>query len=312
MKRKLFLKGMCGSTLLSNTLLSAVLAFAVMAVGCATKVVEIESEYAGTLVLIEAGTFDMGSPESEEGHTSDETLHKVRLTNDFYMGKYEITQGQYEALMGSNPSHFQVESRGYTAGEVQENRPVESVSWYDAIVFCNTLSMMEGLTPAYSKGGETDPGKWGAVPKKSDNEWNAITCDFDASGYRLPTEAEWEYACRAGTDKMYNTEDAINTIDWYRDNSNQMTHEVGLKTANAYGVCDMYGNVSEWCWDWFGELQGETQTNPTGSPTGAGRIFRGGDWFTVAEYLRSADRNFNSAFFKDGDTGFRVVRPWSS
>ncbi|MDR2897674.1 MAG: formylglycine-generating enzyme family protein [Spirochaetaceae bacterium] len=297
MKRKLFL-------------MSAVLAFAVMAVGCATKIVEVESEYAGTLVLIEAGTFDMGSPESEEGHTTDETLHKVRLTNGFYMGKYEITQGQYEAVMGSNPSHFQVESRGYTAGDVQENRPVESVSWYDAIVFCNTLSMMEGLTPAYSKGGETDPGKWGAVPRRSDSDWNAITCNFDADGYRLPTEAEWEYACRAGTSYRAgtDTEDAISAAGWYRDNGKKMTREVGLKAANAYGLYDMLGNVSEWCWDWFGDIQGETQTNPTGTPTGSSRVIRGGGWFSVAVYLRSADRDYNNPYSRDYIIGFRVVR----
>ncbi|MCL2154946.1 MAG: InlB B-repeat-containing protein, partial [Leptospirales bacterium] len=181
---------------------------------------EIEFE----MVLIPAGTFQMGSPTTELYRRTDETQHSVTLTTGFYMGKYQVTQEQYFAVMGTNPSDFNGEPdywsdwRDTPPGEIQGKRPVENVSWYDAIVFCNKLSMIEGLTPAYSINGSTNPAVWGTVPTSSnDATWDAVSIVSGSTGYRLPTEAQWEYACRAGTTTAYNTNS--DTIDdmtgWY-------------------------------------------------------------------------------------------------
>ncbi|MDR2596963.1 MAG: formylglycine-generating enzyme family protein, partial [Treponema sp.] len=168
------------------------------------------------MVSIPAGTFIMGSPASEpdrEPEGADETQHSVTLSG-FKMSKYEVTQEQYQAVMGSNPSFFTFP----LAGETQGKRPVESVSWYDAIVFCNRLSIKEGLRPAYSLGGNTDPAAWGNVPTLTfqNATWNAMQIVEGSNGYRLPTEAQWEYACRAGTTTAYNTGNTISDdTGWY-------------------------------------------------------------------------------------------------
>ena len=266
----------------------------------------IESPNLGTLMPIPTGTFMMGSPGTEPNRNSDETQHSVTLSV-FYMGKYEITQEQYEAVMGNNPSNFK---SGAAAGENQGKRPVEQVSWYDAIVFCNKLSMMEGLTPAYSIGGNTNPSVWGAAPTSSNSTWDAVVCNWNANGYRLPTEAEWEYACRAGTTTAYNTGDMMSDdTGWYYDNSNNITHEVGKKPANAYGLYDMHGNVWEWCWDWYGSYGSAAQTDPVGASSGSYRMLRGGGWNSSAQHMRSAYRNFYNPSDRFNSLGFRLVRP---
>ncbi|MDR2898505.1 MAG: InlB B-repeat-containing protein, partial [Spirochaetaceae bacterium] len=145
----------------------------------ATKIV---TTNVGTLVLIKAGTFMMGSPEGEQFHDDNEIQHEVTLTKGFYMGEYEITQAQYESVMLYNPSTYNGPSYPPADGEDQGKRPVEQVRWYDAIVFCNTLSMKENLTPAYSIGGSTDPADWGTVPASNDSDWDAVICDWTADG----------------------------------------------------------------------------------------------------------------------------------
>jgi formylglycine-generating enzyme required for sulfatase activity len=278
------------------------------------------------MVQIQGGPFTMGSPENEPNRDSDETQHEVTLTG-FYMGKYQVTQAQYRVVMGTNPSAHS--SGGSRASDVTglntENFPVERVSWYDALVFCNKLSMNEGLSPAYRINGSTDPAAWGTVPESSNATWNAVEIVVGSTGYRLPTEAQWEYACRAGTwgnnYSAFNTGNNITTAQANYDgnypyNNNPegiylaRTTEVGSFASNAYGLYDMHGNVFELCWDWYGTYAGGTQTDPTGAGSGTGRMVRGGSWDHDGQYLRSAYRDYltppsNRSYF----FGFRVVRP---
>ena len=261
------------------------------------------------MVSIHAGTFMMGSPTTEPGRRGDETQHSVTLSS-FKMSKYQVTQEQYQAVMGTNPSYF---SSNPQAGETQGKRPVEGVSWYDAIVFCNKLSIKEGLSPAYSISGRTDPAVWGSVPTDYNTTWDAVKIVTGSTGYRLPTEAQWEYACRAGTTTAYNTGATISdNTGWYKSNSGDKTHQVGLKPANAWGLYDMHGNVEEWCWDWIGSYPSEAQTNPMGASSGFFRVLRGGYWSLSAEDLRSATRVSYQAYRRDYghiSLGFRLVRP---
>jgi formylglycine-generating enzyme required for sulfatase activity len=269
--------------------------------------------YPADMARIPAGTFIMGSPETEPYHLTDETQHQVTLTKSFYMGKYQVTQEQYQAVIGSNPSYFTtvVEGEDGTPGKL----PVEKVSWYDAIVFCNKLSVMEGLSPVYSISGSTDTAVWGTVPINYDETWDAAVMVSGANGYRLPTEAEWEYACRAGTETAWYTSNTeagpphLNTAAWYSDNAASKTHEVGLKTPNAWGLYDMHGNVYEWCWDWYvDDYPSGAQTDPDGAVAGTGRVARGGDWSCPAQYLRFAFRGSGDPSILYFIFGFRVVR----
>jgi formylglycine-generating enzyme required for sulfatase activity len=227
-------------------------------------------------VFIQGGTFTMGSPPSEPDGQDDEVQHSVTVSS-FYMGKYEVTQKEWRKVMGNNPSYFNIKG---------EDLPVESVSWNDAVKYCNKRSEMEGLNPAYTIKGK-------------DVIWNR-----KANGYRLPTEAEWEYACRAGTTTPFNTGNNITTDQANyagnhpyngnaRGTSRRKTTPVGSFAPNLWGLYDMHGNVDEWCWDWYGKYSREVQTDPRGAVYGAYRVLRGGSWFGYAGYMRSAQRSFD-------------------
>jgi formylglycine-generating enzyme required for sulfatase activity len=242
------------------------------------------------MVRINGGTFTMGSPASEPERFDNEVQHSVRI-NPFYMGRYEVTQREWLEIMGNNPSYFK-----------GDNLPVENVNWYDAVEYCNRLSERERLTPAYTING-------------TDVTWNK-----KAKGYRLPTEAEWEYACRAGTITPFSTGMNITTNQAnyngnfpYNRNARGMNRgrsiPVGSFTPNSWGLYDMYGNVWEWCWDWYGEYSRGAQTDPAGPASGSYRVIRGGAGSLVGGDLRSAARGYYSPSSGFNDLGFRLVRP---
>ena len=285
-----------------------------------------------SMTYIPSGTFTMGSPASEKGRYIYESQRQVTMSS-FYMSIYQVTQLQWITVMvdnsngiNMNPSFFDNTGRKLyitslilttpEPGELQSRRPVESVSWYDALVFCNRLSVIDGLSPAYRIKGSTNPADWGVVPTDYNSTWDAVEIVPGSTGYRLPTEAQWEYACRAGTTTAFNDgnddwEDrpALNHTSWNTHNSDYKTHEVGKKAANAWGLYDMHGNVYEWCWDWNGDYPNNSQINPTGPSGGTTRIVRGGAWNNNGRGLRSAVRGGIAPFIRFEYIGLRLVRP---
>jgi formylglycine-generating enzyme required for sulfatase activity len=242
------------------------------------NVSEKNSQALKNMVYVKGGWYKMGTTDAT---VSNAVQHDVGISG-FWMGKYEVTQEEWQKIMGSNPSKFKTAVNDET--ETPGKLPVENVSWYAALVYCNKRSMdsSEGYIPAYKINGSTDPSEWGAIPTTKNATWDAVTIVDGADGYRLPTEAQWEYACRAGTSTKYSTGDEVSTdTGWYGANSNNMTHKVGSKpssTGNAWGLYDMHGNVMEWCWDWYDAVYDvNKKLNPTGpNSVGTYRVARGG------------------------------------
>ena len=257
------------------------------------------------MVRIPSGSFLMGSSVDEPGRQANEGPQWQVTLDSFYMGRYLVTQEQWVAVMGTNPSHF--------TGNI--NRPVENVSWYDTIVFSNKLSFMAGLSPAYeircavNDEWTTNPDRWGTVPTNSDIRWNNVRIVPGSTGYRLPTEAQWEYAARAGSTTLFNFGNRITSEYANFGNNHRETTLVGSFPPNAWGLYDMHGNLVEWVWDWMGPYPSIAQNDPIGPIAGTIRVLRGGSWNLSAQFLRSAQRFGNDpsdGWFNDG---FRLVRP---
>ena len=237
---------------------------------------EITNSIGMKLVLIPKGTFMMGSPEGEEARDEDETQHEVTISKDYYLGVTEVTQGQYEKVMGANPSYFQ----GDKIKGSSSNHPVEMVSWKDAVEFCKKLSEL----PEEKAAGRV---------------------------YRLPTEAQWEYACRAGSETAYSFGESSKSLadyDWFGEHIKGQTHPVGKKKPNAWGLYDMHGNVWEWCSDWYGEYPNGAVSDPVGPLKGSDRVNRGGSFGNIATLCRSASRSgFDPSSYYRDCIGFRVA-----
>ncbi len=223
----------------------------------------------------------------------------------FYISDHVVTRGEYKAVMGRDPSTakaYNKDGNELTGDDNVKNNPVNYISWYDALVYCNTRSIKEGLTPCYKIDGKTNPSEWGAVPTEKDSTWDAATCDSKANGFRLPTEVEWEWAARGGKNYTYAGSDTIGDVAWYGTNG---TRDVKSKKANGYGLYDMSGNVWEWCWDWKGSISSDTPD--AGPASGSYRCQRGGSWCDSADYTQVDCRYGYDPSFRYYSYGFRVV-----
>ena len=267
-------------------------------------------------VFVEGGTFNMGSEE-------EAPVHSVTLSS-FVMCDHPVTQKEYLDVTGNNPSEFK-----------GDEKPVETVSWYDAVEYCNALSKRKGLTPCYEIDKENKDPQNHCDP--DDKKWT-VTCNFDADGYRLPTEAEWEYAARGGKackEYKFSGSDSVDEVAWHEDNAQGRlnhiddeisedeyedfdedddddgygTQPVKTKKPNTLGIYDMSGNVFEWCWDWFGVYEEEPQVNPTVETDPVSiRIGRGGSWLRDEDHCVVTKRDWHVPYEGCYDLGFRVVR----
>lgn len=293
-----------------------------IAFGCTksgTNNITIDPSLQNFVLIPATNSFMMGSSATEVGRVSDEQAHKVNLSS-FYMSKYELTIGEFKAFLASKDTMYLPAGQRNIASYYNKDwseadkHPITSVSWNAAVRYCNFRSKQAMLDTCYIFN-----------PDGSINN-----CDFTKKGYRLPTEAEWEYACRAGSSKPFSGTDSITTAqanyngkypydvraNGFGNNptgvSLNKTAPVGSYPANAFGLYDMHGNIVDWCWDWYNETyyptDGSVQNNPTGPTTGLLRVFRGGSWSYGAVALRSAWRKGNVPSSRYYDLGFRLAK----
>ena len=243
-------------------------------------------------VLIRGGSFMMGCPQGDDACEEDEqTVHKVTISRDFYMMKSEVTQGLYMSVMGENPSNYK---------DCGSRCPVENVNWLDAIRLANKLSKRDGLVPCY----ETENGSKLTLSWSINNE---IHTDKDCRGWRLPTEAEWEYAARGGEAFKYSGSNDPAEVSWYEDNSGSKTHPVCTKKENGFGLCDMSGNVWEWVWDnrYKEAYKRGDSTDPVVNEPGPVHMQRGGGCYSNTALYNRLGLNTST---KANDLGFRLLR----
>lgn len=258
------------------------------------------------MLPIPGGRFTMGAAADDPDAVAwfgEKDQHPVQVSS-FYLGKHPVTQAVFKAVMnGYNPSYF-----------TGDDRPVENVSWFDAVVFCNQLNEISDMEPCYFADknfqrlfGKTSKGY--ELTNKGE-----VFIRRDAQGYRLPTEAEWEYAAKAGTPYRYAGSDKLKEVGWFDTNSHRETKPVGLKMPNAFGLYDMGGNVWEWCQDWWDEqyyaacaAQG-TVTDPPGPASGSHRVLRGGSWYSDPQNCRAANRSNDTPDVRNYSVGFRLSR----
>ncbi|MCL2602601.1 MAG: formylglycine-generating enzyme family protein [Treponema sp.] len=268
------------------------------------------------MVQVPGGTFLMGMPFDEEYHEENHggnyyyrqewPAHNVTVSS-FFMDIYPVTQKQWSEVMGItvgqqlDVARSQWKEKDWGDPPMRgegDSYPMYYVNWFEAAEYANRRSLREGLTPAYSISGSGD-------------DRTVVTWNHSANGYRLPTEAEWEYAARGGDGSpgnfTYSGSNDINEVAWYRQNSGESTQPVGRLKPNALGLYDMSGNVHEWAWDWFGKYPSTAQIDPVGESLGSQRVTRGGSWYYWAQ--SSTIRSYRSPSHRNGDVGFRLVRP---
>lgn len=234
-----------------------------------------------SMVYVEGGSFLMGS---NDGYPDELPIHEVTLTS-FWIGEFQITKDLWMKTMAIDPSKIK-----------DGNLPMDQISWLQAVEYCNQRSIHEDLTPCYT------------ITRDS------VYCDWTANGYRLPTEAEWEYAARGGNKSagfIYSGSNDRDSVAWHDGNSQNKSHPVGSKKANELGIYDMSGNLFEWCWDWYDKdyYKNSPKLNPRGPENGTHRILRGGSWFHFYLFCRVSFRNYYyTPYYWNSDVGFRVAR----